>query len=1131
MTTFTSERRQKLASKGQALPDGSYPIRNAADLANAIKAFGRAKNKARAKAWIIRRARDLKLTNQLPEEWLASQEALWVEASEPIGLSVWDANELAEVKSAAYPTLERVPGKQNWVDYAGGLPDYIERVAKHIHYEGGHPIGKAIAMAVGTMRRWCSGGTASVRGGVSGPSHVNADTKAKACKALAEWEAKKKAGGAAQKLAEALDPGVLAVGQALQEAAMLDLPDEYVSIKEAVRILEAVGAHGAHFPSSIHWDPSLHPRNRTGQFRDILNTLLNQSGGGEVTLPHGVSVRKRGGGKLEVVRGGEVVSRSANAGDAAKSALSTAGIQDEAWSFRGAFPEHQKTPNDEIVKKAMKGDLTPRRGKNLSVVPGKEPNTATVMTYKEPLAHIDHPSRQVHVSAHRYSPTSGQHRQMIETEAKARGYGVRHIDRAESRRRAGLEPDAPFEKLPAGVKVGSDEPVGEWFETGSKVGETPIYVLKHSGGRSESLFKRPGDSAWVHVKTTSRGNMSEINIVREEDAQKMISGKTMSATHLQGWGGHPTIPASEVKVGQHRAYNGGVSAPITKVETKGNTVHITTLEHGKEHTSKHRPGTHIPVSDKPLDDISQPKGGISPGAANARVARDMASVTDEDIRAAVQAGTQKQGGDSFEKAVVDDMAAGGWKVGGGEHVPAPPEKTQAELLDAAKPQFATRARAMSDDELASSLGNAKSSLASVGGRSEDTAWQSAIVKSLEDETDRRSGAPLVGKDMREMTDGELDAAHRKVLERYYGHVAARDTQGADAAATVSSAINQEKHRRSGGVPWDTWMEQAPTRDRLAQAKANTPPPPGAGKSLRDMTDAELEHALKATSDRLDAAEPGSPERRLADNALGYIASERATRAWNAAENARRGLPEPKPTTHFEPPPVGASPANPEWVDAAEAAKLVRVALKKEFPGTKFSVKTSKYSMGASISVHYEGGPDEKEVDALVSRYSGKDAPDVTDYSASLHHVLKTNPDGSHEIKLWTKDTQLGPDEKVVSLGSDYVSAHRKTPISEMETPGSSEALQLFKGLPGGAMERINNVDSRVSFEESAYAQANREFEDARAAAGPNPSAAAKVTLDELKKKRDLQAQKLTDYKNAKKLWHDWLNLPEQRANW
>ena len=97
---------------------------------------------------------------------------------------------LSEVKSSAYPKLERVPGKQNWVDRAGGLPSYIERIAKHLHYEKGFPIGTAIAIAVNTVKRWASAGTVTKKGG----HQVTAATRAKAAKAVAEWEAKKKAG-------------------------------------------------------------------------------------------------------------------------------------------------------------------------------------------------------------------------------------------------------------------------------------------------------------------------------------------------------------------------------------------------------------------------------------------------------------------------------------------------------------------------------------------------------------------------------------------------------------------------------------------------------------------------------------------------------------------------------------------------------------------------------------------------------------------------------------------------------------------------------------------------------------------------------------------------------------------------
>ena len=72
---FSAERREELARQGKALPDGSYPIVTKTDLRNAIKAFGRAKNKGRVAAHIKRRAKALKATDLLPEEGLLAKQS------------------------------------------------------------------------------------------------------------------------------------------------------------------------------------------------------------------------------------------------------------------------------------------------------------------------------------------------------------------------------------------------------------------------------------------------------------------------------------------------------------------------------------------------------------------------------------------------------------------------------------------------------------------------------------------------------------------------------------------------------------------------------------------------------------------------------------------------------------------------------------------------------------------------------------------------------------------------------------------------------------------------------------------------------------------------------------------------
>jgi hypothetical protein len=64
-----TKQRRKLAERGEALPDGSFPIRTKKDLRDAIQSYGRAKNKAEAKRWIKRRATELGAQDELPEDW------------------------------------------------------------------------------------------------------------------------------------------------------------------------------------------------------------------------------------------------------------------------------------------------------------------------------------------------------------------------------------------------------------------------------------------------------------------------------------------------------------------------------------------------------------------------------------------------------------------------------------------------------------------------------------------------------------------------------------------------------------------------------------------------------------------------------------------------------------------------------------------------------------------------------------------------------------------------------------------------------------------------------------------------------------------------------------------------------
>ena len=71
---YSDQQREEMAGEGMALPDGSYPIKDVADLRNAIQAYGRAKDKEKAKRHIIKRARQLNREDLLPEEWMGKSD-------------------------------------------------------------------------------------------------------------------------------------------------------------------------------------------------------------------------------------------------------------------------------------------------------------------------------------------------------------------------------------------------------------------------------------------------------------------------------------------------------------------------------------------------------------------------------------------------------------------------------------------------------------------------------------------------------------------------------------------------------------------------------------------------------------------------------------------------------------------------------------------------------------------------------------------------------------------------------------------------------------------------------------------------------------------------------------------------
>lgn len=123
-----------------------------------------------------------------------------------------------------------------------------------------------------------------------------------------------------------------------------------------------------------------------------------------------------------------------------------------------------------------------------------------------------------------------------------------------------------------------------------------------------------------------------------------------------------------------------------------------------------------------------------------------------------------------------------------------------------------------------------------------------------------------------------------------------------------------------------------------------------------------------------------------------------------------------------------------YLSAAETAKLMRAALKKAFPAQKFSVRSSTYAGGASITVRYKDGPTKMRVEAITGQFAGGGFDGMIDMKYNVDHWLL--PDGSTQA-AYSPGTEgsrgtvpsirtIRPhdDAELVSFGSDYVFVER-----------------------------------------------------------------------------------------------------------
>ena len=168
-------------------------------------------------------------------------------------------------------------------------------------------------------------------------------------------------------------------------------------------------------------------------------------------------------------------------------------------------------------------------------------------------------------------------------------------------------------------------------------------------------------------------------------------------------------------------------------------------------------------------------------------------------------------------------------------------------------------------------------------------------------------------------------------------------------------------------------------------------------------------------------------------------------ARDAAEALRRKVEAKRP------------PRKVHYFSVTDTAKLIRKALKAEFPRVKFSVRSDSYAGGASVRISWTDGPTVDRVDAIVKPFESKSFDGMIDMAVCKRHwllpdgsvVLAETPgtEGSRGVIPAHKRGLPHDDAKLVSFGANYVFTERKYSRAFMETAARKVAAEYGAPVP------------------------------------------------------------------------------------
>lgn len=175
-----------------------------------------------------------------------------------------------------------------------------------------------------------------------------------------------------------------------------------------------------------------------------------------------------------------------------------------------------------------------------------------------------------------------------------------------------------------------------------------------------------------------------------------------------------------------------------------------------------------------------------------------------------------------------------------------------------------------------------------------------------------------------------------------------------------------------------------------------------------------------------------------------------------------------------------------YLTVVETATIIRAILKKRFPNQSFSIRSKKYSGGASIDIGWTDGLRAAEVEKIVGGFEGRSFDGMNDLASNQDSWLL--PDGTAEL-AYRPDSYGGsipgyvsdaphPKAELVHFGAHYIHCNRHITDFDTKEAKANEYIRQHCHCEGDRFgnEWIDSIARRMVWDADQNETIDQTFE-------------------------------------------------------